>query len=242
MYKTSIYVCACLLAVANGFAPQVAPQRAGSQLQMAEKVSSTKGGSGVSSKNDPMKASRFRALDNEGSKTAAAKFVGGVDSSRANKGGSSSSGGNWFSNLFGGGGYKQAQDAVSEVASTAQGVVADVKKETRRDVNNPREKASRFRVDQQRQEGKTAIRAFNSPSPSKGTPNASSQSWNIPGKYSSVPKLQDRASKYMKGAISATDMARTLTQAGLGEAALDIIGSMPEGQKRSALFKLYKQF
>jgi hypothetical protein len=76
---------------------------------------------------------------------------------------------------------------------------------------NPKEKASRFRVPSQ-EEGKTAIRAYNNPSPSKGPTNASSTKWTVPAKYASGgglagQSLQSRADAYMKGVSSrcATD-------------------------------------
>eukprot|EP00611_Tribonema_gayanum_P028678 TRINITY_DN7450_c0_g1_i1.p1 TRINITY_DN7450_c0_g1~~TRINITY_DN7450_c0_g1_i1.p1 ORF type:complete len:264 (+),score=86.45 TRINITY_DN7450_c0_g1_i1:73-792(+) len=201
-------------------------------------------------RNPEQKASRFRAVDNEG-KSAVKAFV--EPSPPKSSGGGGGGGGGFWANLLGGGAKKAAETA-EDVTAKAKGAASQVASKANGastggstpngDVNNSKWKASRFRVDPDRKEGKTAVRAFVPPSGGGGgapAGKASNQSWTIPAKFNAPTAVTSRTEKYMRGAISARDMAVAMRKAGLGESALDIIGSMPEGEKRSALARLYKQ-
>jgi len=237
----SVAFCICaLLAVTHGF-----------QLSMYQ-------GNGVSDRNDPWKPSRREALSNEG-KTAVRNFVEPdnpmVDGAKPNGrsgnygGRGGNSGGNWFTNLFGGGAkkVKEAAEGITQTQGEGKQIYGR-SANSASNVDNSQWKASRFRAAPERQEGKTAIRAFNPPSPSRGPTKPSQQKWDIPSKFDSAlgpqnsREIRMRADKYMRGAISARDMAATLTKMNLGEMGPEIIGTMPPGEKRSALFKLFTQF
>lgn len=212
-----------LIAVANGFAPPAAQTRCTNTRMMASVEERAK-----NANNPKDKASRFRVNSSEEGKTAVRAY--------RDLGSKTSTGGKGLFGMFNGS-SKNPEEKSGD--TSVKGVKPNVR--------NPTEKASRFRVDQPREEGKTAIRAFNPPSPSKGPASTSKAGWTIPSKYlsgdtgRSGESLQSRADQYMKGAISARDFAATLRSRKLDSVAPDIIGSMPEGQKRSNLFKMFTQ-
>jgi hypothetical protein len=180
--------------------------------------------------NSKEKASRFRVDPSEEGKTAAAAFRKPAPPKSGSSSSGSKSGGNGAANPL-----KKAAEAVQGATSG------------RPNQPNPRDKASRFRIDQDREEGSTAARAFRKPGAGSG-PQGSSSSWTVPSKYASADaggrtgeSLQKRADAYMKGAITARDFATTLRSKKLDGVAIDIIGSMPDGPKRANLFKIFTQ-
>lgn len=215
----------CYLALANGFMAPHTQQSRSTALNAFDNKNV---------RNPTDKASRFRVDRSEEGKTAAAAFREPTPQK---------SGGGGLFGLFGGGSTKKA-NPVEKAASAAKGAVNGAAPKA--NVRNPKDKASRFRVDQEREEGQTSARAFRQPSPSRGPQNSSSQSWSVPAKFTkgdsgpSGQSIQSRAEQYMRGAISARDFAATLRSKNIANPE-ELIGSMPEGQKRSALFKMFTQ-